>query len=84
MGDTVRIIDIGGALTYNISMVVRAGNGDVVQGEGSNTGTAMISGISPSELSLHNGGELVVQTPFASFGLVYAGTVTPDGGQGVP
>ena len=84
MGDTIRIIDIGGALTYNISLVVRAADGDVVQGEGSNTGTAMLSGIAPSNLAGYNGGELVVQTPFASFGLVYAGSVTPDGAQGVP
>jgi len=39
-------IDIGGALTYNISMVVRASDGNGIQGETSNTGTAMLTGIS--------------------------------------
>ncbi|AIX20491.1 short tail fiber protein [Synechococcus phage ACG-2014e] len=84
MGDMVRIIDIGGALTYNISMVVRADNGNGIQGETSNTGTAMLTGISPSELANYNAGELVVQTPRASFGLVYAGTTSAAGGPGAP
>ena len=30
----------------------------------------------------HDGGELVVQTPNAAFGLVYAGTADADGGPG--
>jgi hypothetical protein len=80
MGDMIRIIDIGGALTHNVSMVVRAGDNIKVQGDISNTGTAMLTGIAPSNLAGHNGGELVIQTPRASFGLVYAGSVTPDGG----
>ena len=84
MGDMVRIIDIGGALTYNISMVVRASDGNGIQGETSNTGTAMLTGISPSFLANYNAGELVVQTPRASFGLVYAGTTASDGGPGAP
>ena len=80
MGDMIRIIDIGGALTHNVSMVVRAADNIKVQGDISNTGTAMLTGIAPSNLAGHNGGELVIQTPRASFGLVYAGPVTPDGG----
>ena len=80
MGDMIRIIDIGGALTHNVSMVVRAADNIRVQGDNTNTGTAMLSGIAPSNLAGHNGGELVVQTPRASFGFVYAGPVTPDGG----
>jgi hypothetical protein len=84
IGDTVRIIDIGGALTFNISMVVRAADGDGVQGESTNTSTAMLTGIAPSNLAGYNGGELVVQTPRASFGLVYAGPVAADGSPGTP
>ena len=84
MGDMVRIIDIGGALTHNVSMVVRAADTVGVQGELTNTGTAMLGGIPASSLAGYDGGELVVQTPRASFGLVYAGATAADGGPGTP
>ena len=69
-------------------MVIRANNGNGIQGDTSNTGTAMITGISPSELNgyeeVTNAGELVVQTPRAALGLVYAGQAAADGGPGAP
>jgi len=79
IGDTIRIIDISGALTYDRTLVVRAPDDVKVQGELSNTGSAVLTGVSPSAYAGHNGGELVVQTPHAAFGLVYAGALNPDG-----
>ncbi|QPB08452.1 tail protein [Synechococcus phage S-H9-2] len=85
MGDMIRIIDIGGTLTYNQSLVVRAPSLVSVQGTTSNTGGAMLGGVPTSQYtSTHSGGELVVQTPNAAFALVYAGTSTADGNPGAP
>ena len=84
IGDTIRIIDISGNLTYNLTLVVRAPDNVNVQGNNSNTSIAMLSGIPNSAFVGYNGGELVVQTPYAAFGLVYAGATTPDGNPGVP
>ena len=80
MGDMIRIIDIGGTLTYNQTLIVRAFALVPVQGTTSNTGQSLVN-INPGS---HTGGELVVQTPNASFGLVYAGTSTSDGNPGAP
>ena len=79
IGDMIRIIDISGSLTFNLSLVVRAPDDTRVQGELSNTGSAVLIGVPPSAYAGYNGGELVVQTPHAAFGLVYAGAVDPDG-----
>jgi hypothetical protein len=84
MGDMIHIIDISGALTYDLSLVMRAPDDIKVQGDISNTGSAMITGIGNSNLAGYNGGELVVQTPRAGFALVYAGSATPSGGIGAP
>ena len=82
LGDMIRIIDIGGILTYNLSLVVRAPSNVTVQNSSDNTGTAMLSGNS-SNLTGYNGGELIVQTPYAGFALVYAGTNDADGNTAV-
>ena len=84
MGDMIRIIDISGSLSYNQSMVVRAPQNVRVQGETSNTGSSVLTGIAPSAYAGWTGGELVVQTPNAAFSLVYAGNSTPDGAPGAP
>jgi hypothetical protein len=85
MGDMIRIIDISGSLSYNLSMVVRAPDSVKVQGEASNTGTTVLQGIQNSAfVNYQSGGELVVQTPNAAFSLVYAGNSTPDGSPGAP
>ena len=87
IGDMIRIIDIGGLLTYNMSMVVRAPSNVNVQGGTDNTGTAMMSGVSNSGNLVsdgYDGGELIVQTPYAAFTLVFAGSSTPDGQTAVP
>ena len=83
MGDMIRIIDISGNLSYNISLVVRAASLQRIQGSLSNTGTTILGSLASGNLAQHDGGELVVQTPNAAFGLVYAGTVDSDGGGGV-
>lgn len=80
IGDMIRIIDIGGNLTYNISIIVRAPTNVKIQNAPDNTATTYVT--APAT---HNGGELVVQTPNAAFGLVYAGSVNPHGtGSAVP
>jgi len=83
IGDMIRIIDIGGLLTYNMSLVIRAATNVKVQNASDNTGTAMLSG-NTADLSAYQGGELVVQTPFAGFALLYVGNSTPDGGTAAP
>jgi len=72
-GDTVNIIDVGGNLTYNTSLVVRAqGIGTKVQGD--SFGTTLGGLASP-----YNSGELIVQTPNAGFTLVYLGGIDTNG-----
>ena len=83
IGDMIRIIDIGGLLTYNMSLVIRAATNIKVQNASDNTGQAMLSG-NTADLSSYDGGELVVQTPFAGFALLYVGNSTPDGGTAAP
>ena len=83
IGDMIRIIDIGGLLTYNLSLVIRAATNVRVQNASDNTGQAMLSG-NTADLSAYQGGELVVQTPFAGFALLYVGNSTPDGGTAAP
>ena len=81
-GDMIRIVDVGGNLTYNVSLRVRAPGGtsggvtvgDVaIQGDTSNGNTPNLSSIN------YDGGELVVQTPHAAFGLIYLGSTNFDG-----
>ena len=79
----IRFIDIGGLLTYNMTLIIRAVTGTKVQNASDNTGNAMLSG-NTADLSQHNGGEMVVQTPYAGFALVYVGNNTPDGGTAAP
>ena len=83
MGDMIRIIDISGNLSYNISLVIRAANLQRIQGSLSNTGSTILGSLAAGNTANHNGGELVVQTPNAAFGLVFGGTVDSDGDGGV-
>jgi hypothetical protein len=72
-GDMIRVVDVGGTLTYNIGMRFRAPTGIRVQGDATNSGQG------PNPGSTHTGGELVVQTPNAALGLVYIGPQNYDG-----
>ena len=72
-GDIIRIVDVGGNLTYNISLRMRAEDGVSVQGDDSNGNTPDLVAAG------WDGGELVVQTAHASFGLIYLGPTNFDG-----
>jgi hypothetical protein len=85
MGDMVRIIDVGGNLNNITSLVVRAPDGIRVQGTLTNTDRVLLSGVGTANTFInYNGGELVVQTPFAGFALVYLSSANPDGTAGGP
>jgi hypothetical protein len=73
-GDMVRIVDVAGSLTYNVSLIMRAPTGIRVQGDETNAGDR---GLSIG--SNWNGGELVIQTPNAGLGLIYLGEYNYDG-----
>jgi len=66
-GDVIRILDVGGQLTYNVSLRIRAVDGTRVQGGADNSG--------PIAGTTFDGGELLVQTPNVGLGLVYLGSV---------
>jgi hypothetical protein len=85
MGDMVRIIDVGGNLNNITSLVIRATDGILVQGTLTNTARVLLSGVGTANTFVnYNGGELVVQTPFAGFALVYLSNANPDGTAGGP
>ncbi len=65
-GDMIRIIDLGGALSYNCQLVIRAATTVEVQGDA--TGTTL-GGLGTA----WTGGELIVNTPNVGLGLVYVG-----------
>ena len=73
-GDMIRVVDVGGNLTYNVSLKIRAADNVAIQGDITNGGA-------PASLDSINygGGELVVQTPHAGFGLIYLGSTNFDG-----
>jgi hypothetical protein len=70
-GDVIRIVDVGGALNFSVNLVVRAPLGIRVQG--GSTGSSL------GGASNYGGGELVVNTPNAAFGLIYVGDTDSDG-----
>ena len=72
-GDMIRVVDVGGNLTYNVSLRVRAADNIAIQGDNTNGNVPDLSSIN------YNGGELVVQTPHAGFGLIYLGSTNFDG-----
>ena len=73
-GDRIEIIEVGGNLTYDTSLVIRALGSQVrVQGDSSGT-TIGLGGSTP-----YNSGELVVQTPNAAFTLIYLGSTDSQG-----
>ena len=78
-GDVVRMIDVGGNLKYDTTLVLRTveGTGDKIQGDA--TGTLFGDRITP-----YPSGELVVQTPNAAFALVYLGGSDNNNQSGIP
>jgi hypothetical protein len=75
-GDTIRIVDVGGALNFAVNLVVRAPSNVQMQGK---LGGSTLGGLG----SEYGSGELVVNTPNAAFGLIYVGDVDGDG-NGIP
>ena len=75
-GDIIRFIEVGGALSYDTSLIVRAPVGTAIGGD--TTGT-QAGGLSTP----WQGGELIVQTRNAGFGLVYAGS-NDSGNNAIP
>jgi len=74
-GDVIRITEVGGQLTYNNSLVIRAPivGGEPVAVQGDTEGTKL-GGLSAP----YSSGELVVQNRNASFGLIYVGQTDGD------
>ena len=74
-GDVIRITEVGGQLTYNNSLVIRAPivGGEPVAIQGDTEGTKL-GGLSTP----YSSGELVVQNRNASFGLIYVGQTDGD------
>jgi len=75
-GDIIRFVELTGNLSYNTSLIIRAlpvdGNAVAIQGD--LQGTRAVAGSGSTLLTNpYAGGEMIVQTRNASFGLVYVG-----------
>lgn len=66
-GDMIRIVDVSGQITNNCQLVVRAQQNIPVQGDNTGSNIGVIVG------TYGSGGELIINTPNAAFGLVYCG-----------
>ena len=73
-GDMIKFVEVSGALSYSTSLILRAPQTVAIMGD--NTGTNA-GGLA----SAYSGGELIIQTRNAGFGLVYMGP--NDGGGAV-
>lgn len=78
-GDTVKIVEVGGNLKYDTSLVIRTAESSGTPIQGDTTGTLLGGRITP-----YPSGELVVQTPNAAFTLVYLGGTDSNGQVGIP
>ena len=73
-GDMIRFIEVSGALSYATSLIIRAPQSVAIQGDSAGTNAGGLA-------SAYAGGELIIQTRNAGFGLVYMGP--NDGGGAV-
>jgi hypothetical protein len=78
-GDVVRIIDVGGNLKYDTTLVVRTNEASGLPIQGDQLGTLFGDRLTP-----YPSGELVVQTPNAAFALIYLGSQDNNGQIGIP
>ena len=78
-GDVVRIIDVGGNLKYDTTLVVRTAESSGLPIQGDSLGTLFGDRLTP-----YPSGELVVQTPNAAFALIYLGSQDNNGQIGIP
>ena len=75
-GDIIRFVELSGNLSYNTNLVIRALdiNNEAVAIQGDKTGTRLVSGSGSALLpTAYDGGELIIQTRNAAFGLLYVG-----------
>ena len=78
-GDVVRMIDVGGNLKYDTTLVIRTPETSGTPIQGDSTGTLFGDRLTP-----YPSGELVVQTPNAGFALIYLGSVDSNDQIGIP
>jgi hypothetical protein len=78
-GDIVRMIDVGGNLKYDTTLVLRTPETSGTPIQGDSTGTLFGDRLTP-----YPSGELVVQTPNAGFALIYLGSVDSNDQIGIP
>ena len=78
-GDIVRMIDVGGNLKYDTTLVLRTPETSGTPIQGDSTGTLF-----GDRLTAYPSGELVVQTPNAAFALIYLGAVDSNDQIGIP
>ena len=78
-GDIVRMIDVGGNLKYDTTLVLRTPETSGVPIQGDSTGTLFGDRLTP-----YPSGELVVQTPNAAFALIYLGSTDSNDQIGIP
>ena len=78
-GDVVRLIDVGGNLKYDTTLVIRTPEASGTPIQGDNTGTLFGDRITP-----YPSGELVVQTANAAFALIYLGSSDSNNQIGIP
>jgi len=80
-GDMIRFVELGGNLTYNTSLIIRALKIDntSVPIQGDSTGSRIGAGAGQTLTTTWDSGELIIQSRNASFGLVYAGVVDIEG-----
>ena len=78
-GDIVRMIDVGGNLKFDTTLVVRTPetSGTPIQGDAIGT-------LFGDRLTPYPSGELVVQTPNAGFALIYLGSTDSNDQIGIP
>ena len=78
-GDVVRLIDVGGNLKYDTTLVIRTPESSGTPIQGDSTGTLFGDRITP-----YPSGELVVQTANAAFALIYLGSTDSNDQIGIP
>ena len=78
-GDVVRLIDVGGNLKYDTTLVIRTPETSGTPIQGDSTGTLFGDRLTP-----YPSGELVVQTANAAFALIYLGSSDSNNQIGIP
>jgi len=79
-GDTIRFVDVSGNTSNLSQLVIRASDGNI---QGDATGTTIGMPVVAGVPQVFDGGELIINTPNAAFGLVYNGeTSAPPQAQG--